>query len=1379
MLGAAEAQTTIGLNFQQWYYDSGNNPQTVGSCNGYSTYNATGMPVSATAFGVSSANWNNTDPIGSQYNGSAISQLCTFGGTATTFAGGLSCFVNSPAGTRGSGIGCPFASGSTYPAYTPGEFTTPGNNEVWWGNIQGSAASPFSISVSGLAAKFPNGYVIQAMGAKGGYSPLSFTNLADVFITDGTTTNDATYHCTVVNNPSVAQWGQTMAGISDVSGTFTADTIYLQSQGDDAALSGFVVTDVPVVTYTVTNTVLLASGASLTLPPPPGVIGVGLTYQWQLNGTNLPGATFSSYTNASAQTSASGIYQAVVTSSYYPGITATGVVASVSVVPPHAARTAYWDPLIAGAASDGSGTWGFSATDWWSGTNDDYWGAADSAVFGAGGAGAYTVTLGVSISANAITFNSGVYNITNSAGQTLTLNGLPAVTANTNATISVPLTIGTNTFVKAGTGALTLTANLGSTNILVSAGTLTVQTKITDAPYIVTNGASLKIGYSTGGGYANTKTLVYGSGASATSGLYLAGGKTYNTAGELELLGAPSTIRQYGSGYANLAIFDINGTGLYCSAAASGSATDPNIDFTSEGYGMAFQVDAGTNTALGDMTFNGPLNAASLGFYKRGAGSLLLNAAALPGNNSLQLQAGTVICGATNCIGTNAFLNVGSGGTLIVGGTSQTVSNAVFNGTLVMTINRGGSTGISQLTSWGQGFNYGGTLIVTNIGGAPQLGDTFTLFNSTAGYANSFGTIVLPAVANGLAWQNNLSSSGSFTVIVGSTPPSIVTDLTGATNYAFAGGGAVFNITAAGDPVLEYQWLKNGTTPVGANSSTLTLTSVTTGSQGYYSAVVTNNYGSAYSQSNYLAVVTPSGVTATAVSDTPLSFWPLSETNGTTAYDYWSGNNGTNNGTITMGATGPASPAYPGFGSGTVAYQFDGSSGYIGLGTNASISGTTPFTVEAWINTTNSTNSMVIVQQRYTGSGYIGEYGFTVNANGTLGFYIYGSGGYQFSFGTPTLSRRVNDGNWHHVAAVRTSTNGLIYVDGSLAASASGAAQALTPSIPVFIGADLRNSANYFSGSMCNVAIYNTALSATRIGAHATSGWLGTSPLTISTVSGGWIEDSKPVGTLLDAENLGVGWLATSTDSVSVTRTNVATFQAGAQIAIPPNAAFNSPTGTICFWMQLPYPATGHGGMLFDRRTSTGLVMTSDGTLGGQIYVQWSGYTNTLITTGTFVEDGNWHHVALVYDQSITGSVTVYVDGNQVGTQANVSAWSWPTGQEIELGRSHDTYWQEFTGTMSDFRMYSRPLLGSEISTLATPATSDSLIDTSTLVVRYNFGTAAGVGTGLAWPIGVLQNASVLGQPTVWTPIGTTSPVYPYIPRAGTTNATSFYGIKL
>ena len=52
-----------------------------------------------------------------------------------------------------------------------------------------------------------------------------------------------------------------------------------------------------------------------------------------------------------------------------------------------------------------------------------------------------------------------------------------------------------------------------------------------DSPYIVTNGATLKIGYSTGGGYANTGLQLYGDGTAATTGLYLKGGNKYNVSG--------------------------------------------------------------------------------------------------------------------------------------------------------------------------------------------------------------------------------------------------------------------------------------------------------------------------------------------------------------------------------------------------------------------------------------------------------------------------------------------------------------------------------------------------------------------------------------------------------------------------------------------------------------------------------------------------------------------------------------------------------------------------------------------------------------------------------------------------------------------------------
>jgi hypothetical protein len=59
MLGAAQAGTTIGLNFQAWYYDSGSSPQTVGFGSGYQT---TGFPVTARAFGVGAASWTSTFP---------------------------------------------------------------------------------------------------------------------------------------------------------------------------------------------------------------------------------------------------------------------------------------------------------------------------------------------------------------------------------------------------------------------------------------------------------------------------------------------------------------------------------------------------------------------------------------------------------------------------------------------------------------------------------------------------------------------------------------------------------------------------------------------------------------------------------------------------------------------------------------------------------------------------------------------------------------------------------------------------------------------------------------------------------------------------------------------------------------------------------------------------------------------------------------------------------------------------------------------------------------------------------------------------------------------------------------------------------------------
>ena len=273
---------------------------------------------------------------------------------------------------------------------------------------------------------------------------------------------------------------------------------------------------------------------------------------------------------------------------------------------------------------------------------------------------------------------------TGSAGVlTLDATGTPTITvANPTTTINAVLA-GSKGFSKLGSGTLVLAGSSNySGTTTVNAGLLEVQARNGDVPYAVSATATLMLGYSTGGGYSSTNMLVHGNGTAATTGLYLKGGTSYNCSGTLELLDAPTTIRQYGTGLASLNIFDVNSTGLWVAASASGSVIDANIQMVKGGYGMSSQIDAGANTATGDLVINGPLNVTSLGFFKRGAGSLVLNGVANNGNLALHIEGGSVVCGVADCIGANADLLMSGGTTLALNGLSQTVKSVITTGTI-------------------------------------------------------------------------------------------------------------------------------------------------------------------------------------------------------------------------------------------------------------------------------------------------------------------------------------------------------------------------------------------------------------------------------------------------------------------------------------------------------------------------------------------------------------------------------------------------------------------------------------------------------------------------------------------------------------------------
>jgi concanavalin A-like lectin/glucanase superfamily protein/Ig-like domain-containing protein len=242
-----------------------------------------------------------------------------------------------------------------------------------------------------------------------------------------------------------------------------------------------------------------------------------------------------------------------------------------------------------------------------------------------------------------------------------------------------------------------------------------------------------------------------------------------------------------------------------------------------------------------------------------------------------------------------------------------------------------------------------------------------------------------------------------------------------------------------------------------------------------------------------------------------------------------------------------------------------------------------------------------------------------------------------------------------------------------------------------------------------------------------------------------YVSDNKPSGTPEDGLVFGASWRATLADSAGITRTGVMSFNATNrnQITVSGSTNFDAATGTIMFWMKSPglSNSAGKPATLLDRRNGNGLyfVQNADGTI--EVTSQ-----SAQDLTSINVSDDKWHQVALSYAQSDSGQANLYVDGQLVASGVNGKAWSWQTGQEIELGLSHDTNsWQAFSGSLDDVRIYNRVLTDTEISN----AFGGAIVDANALTLRLNFDTAPTAGVTLKWqtPDAILQSADSVSGP--------------------------------
>jgi hypothetical protein len=193
---------------------------------------------------------------------------------------------------------------------------------------------------------------------------------------------------------------------------------------------------------------------------------------------------------------------------------------------------------------------------------------------------------------------------------------------------------------------------------------------------------------------------------------------------------------------------------------------------------------------------------------------------------------------------------------------------------------------------------------------------------------------------------------------------------------------------------------------------------------------------------------------------------------------------GTNHGDffggVVLGVTGAIA------GDASTAASFDGTNDFAAIGRQVS----DDFSIELWFK---STQGIGTGTQWWSGAGLVD--GQVSGAANDFGASLRSDGKVLAGIGTPDVSivstsGGYNNGAWHHVVFTRTKATGALalYVDGVAAGTVTGASTAsLTSPVNLNLGR-IQAGSNYLLGSLDEVAVYNTVLSAATVSAHYAAG---------------------------------------------------------------------------------------------------------------------------------------------------------------------------------------------------------------------------------------------------------------------------------------------------
>ncbi len=215
------------------------------------------------------------------------------------------------------------------------------------------------------------------------------------------------------------------------------------------------------------------------------------------------------------------------------------------------------------------------------------------------------------------------------------------------------------------------------------------------------------------------------------------------------------------------------------------------------------------------------------------------------------------------------------------------------------------------------------------------------------------------------------------------------------------------------------------------------------------------------------------------LTDTPSYYWRLGETSGIRAADS-SGN--ANHGARRNGAPAGSAGIIPD--SVDAAVLLDGTNDRIDIPPwSPVVSATDPWSVEAWVKTSSATAQTIFGGRNIASNNAV----LDVSILATFG-HVSVTLRTESSSGVPatiTGSAVVNDGHAHHVVVTRdASKNVRIYVDGALDAGPTADGITAITNLNKASGGAERVNLTFLNGTLDELALYPTALSAARVTAH-------------------------------------------------------------------------------------------------------------------------------------------------------------------------------------------------------------------------------------------------------------------------------------------------------